>query len=70
MRRFLQVCFFAGLCVRVPADTGDQARVTADDRKFWAFQPVGKSAPPKVKNKAWPRGASSIVVQLYRSVAG
>ncbi|HZO85531.1 MAG TPA: DUF1549 and DUF1553 domain-containing protein, partial [Verrucomicrobiae bacterium] len=57
MRRFLQVCFFAGLCLRVPADTGDQARVTADDRKFWAFRPVREVGPPKVQNKAWPRGA-------------
>src|SRR5262245_17602539 len=57
MRRFLQICFFAGLCLRAPADTGDPRQVTADDRKFWAFQPVRQVEPPKVKNKAWPRGA-------------
>jgi hypothetical protein len=27
-----------------------------EGRKFWAFQPPQKAAPPAVKNAAWPRG--------------
>src|SRR5678816_4902616 len=29
--------------------------ITDADRKFWAFQPLQKVEPPKVKNKDWPR---------------
>src|SRR5262245_36502219 len=28
-------------------------RITPEQRAFWAFQPVRKSAPPEVKNRAW-----------------
>jgi mono/diheme cytochrome c family protein len=27
--------------------------VTDEDRRFWAFQPLGKAAPPRVNNEAW-----------------
>lgn len=30
-------------------------QITTDDRRHWAFQPVGHSAPPIVKHTAWVR---------------
>jgi mono/diheme cytochrome c family protein len=29
--------------------------ITAEQRAFWSFQPVRKTAPPSVRNKRWPR---------------
>ena len=30
-------------------------KITAEQRAFWAFQPVRKSTPPAVRNKAWAK---------------
>ncbi len=30
-------------------------RITEEQRKFWAFRPVGSPAPPVVKNSRWPK---------------
>ena len=30
-------------------------KLTAEDRKWWAFQPIMKPTPPSVKNAAWAR---------------
>ena len=38
----------------VPA-AGPGYRITAEQRAWWAFQPVRKPAPPPVKQTAWPR---------------
>ncbi len=35
--------------------TRDRSKVTDEDRKFWAFQPLAKPEPPAVKNEAWCR---------------
>src|SRR6185295_18556916 len=35
---------------------GSKSTVTEEGRRFWAFQPVRKVAPPAVKNRDWPRG--------------
>jgi hypothetical protein len=32
-----------------------EAVVTAEDRAFWAFQPIAKPAVPAVKNESWPK---------------
>jgi len=29
--------------------------ITAEDRAFWSFQPVGNPSPPAVRDAAWPR---------------
>jgi len=31
----------------------DKSKVSADDRKFWSFQPLAKVEAPPVKNEAW-----------------
>ena len=31
--------------------------ITAEQRAYWAFQPLAKAAPPAVKDAAWPRNA-------------
>jgi mono/diheme cytochrome c family protein len=35
--------------------TRDKSKVSAEDRKFWSFQPLAKPEPPAVKNEAWCR---------------
>jgi cytochrome c553 len=44
----------AGVEVR-PAVIPTASKITAADREFWAFRPVGHPAPPTVKNDAWAR---------------
>jgi len=43
--------------VKAPAGAGSAARdlsvITDEQRRFWAFQPIGNPAPPRVKNAAW-----------------
>ncbi len=38
-----------------PAIAAASPRITAEQRSWWAFQPVRKPAPPVVKNTAWAR---------------
>ena len=43
-----------------PGQTGKSAKrargkITDEDRKWWAFQPLAKPAPPAVTNANWPR---------------
>jgi hypothetical protein len=45
-----------------PGATGPQLRktrgkITDEDRAYWAFQPVRKSAPPVAENDHWSRGS-------------
>jgi cytochrome c553 len=35
--------------------TRDKSKVSAEDRKFWSFQPLARTEPPVVKTEAWPR---------------
>jgi hypothetical protein len=37
------------------APAGGEYRITAEQRKFWSFQPVRKPALPEVKDKSWVR---------------
>lgn len=63
--RFLSFVLLAGLAVPIAAlaEDGDRdidlqkidARIKPRDRQHWAFQPVGKSVPPKVKDTSWVR---------------
>ncbi len=32
-----------------------EKRITAEQRAYWAFQPIGKPRAPEVRNAAWPR---------------
>ena len=38
-----------------PAPTATRRPITADQRAFWAFQPLAKTPPPAVRDAAWAR---------------
>ncbi len=38
-----------------PAPTTTRRPITADQRAFWAFQPLAKTPPPAVRDAAWAR---------------
>jgi mono/diheme cytochrome c family protein len=40
---------------RPPAPAATGPKVSAEDRAYWAFQPVRAVAPPPVTDEAWPR---------------
>ncbi|HEV3261961.1 MAG TPA: DUF1549 and DUF1553 domain-containing protein [Gemmataceae bacterium] len=44
---------FGSLVLIVPVAGGLQ--VTAKDREFWSFRPIGDPPPPKVRNTSWPK---------------
>jgi cytochrome c553 len=46
----------AGVVNRI-APRSHGKKLSAEDRAYWAFQPVKASAPPPVKNAAWGRSA-------------
>ncbi len=40
---------------KAPAPATGPWRITDEQRRFWAYQPVRAHAPPAVKNSRWPR---------------
>jgi hypothetical protein len=42
--------------VKTPAATGPGYQITAEQRRFWAFQPVRKPALPAIRQSNWVRG--------------
>ena len=48
----------SGMSLEAPepkAVTSNEHKFTDQQRKYWAFQPVSKPAPPAVQNRAWVR---------------
>src|SRR5262249_32098356 len=56
----MRMILWAALLVLTPCAWGDDlakydARITAEDRAHWAFQPVRRPQIPKVKDASWCR---------------
>jgi len=49
---------------------GDQARIFAEARRHWAYQPVRRPAPPKVRHGAWVRTPVDAFVLARLEAAG
>jgi hypothetical protein len=53
-----------------PATKAVGAQITAEQRAFWAFQPVAESNVPEVKHKDWPRSTIDHFVLARLEAAG
>jgi len=51
-----------------PKAVAKQYMVSAEQRQWWAFRPIGKPAPPEVKGKAW--GKSPIDAFILSALEG
>jgi Protein of unknown function (DUF1553)/Protein of unknown function (DUF1549)/Planctomycete cytochrome C len=44
--------------------------ITAEERRFWSFQPIGNPAPPAVKDRTWPLTPIDHFIQARHEAEG